>query len=455
MSGSTADGRTVVTGGYVVSVTGEEYPVGHVLVADGRIRAVRPGPAPAGEPGRRIDATGCLVTPGLVNAHHHLYQWAFRGRAVDASLFDWLADMYPAWARIDADVAHAAATAGLSRLASTGCTLSGDHHYLFPAGAGDVFAATVAAAGEVGLRFQPTRGSMDRGASAGGLPPDEIVEDTDAALAATAAAVEKYHDPAPDSMIRVGVAPCAPFVVSTDLMRGTAELARRYGVRLHTHLAETADELRQCRAEHGCTPVEYLDRLGWLGSDVWVAHAVHLSGRDVGRLAATGTACAHCPSSNGRLGSGVSPVRDLLSAGVPVGLGVDGPASNEDGGLVTEARQAVLTARARDGAAALGVRDALRMATLGGARCLGRDGELGSLEPGKLADIAVWRLDGPDHADIADPVAALVFGPPPPVDTLLVGGRAVVSGGVLRTVSLADAGRRLAAQARRMRSARR
>ncbi|GID11032.1 hydroxyatrazine ethylaminohydrolase [Actinocatenispora rupis] len=427
--------------------------MGHVIVDGGRIAAVRPGPPPADEPGRRVDVTGCLVTPGLVNTHHHLYQWAYRGLAVDATLFEWLVQLYPAWARMDADVVYAAATAGLARLALTGCTLSTDHHYVFPAGVGDLLSATVSAATEVGLRFHPTRGSMDRGESDGGLPPDTIVEDTGSALAATAAAIEKFHDPAPDAMVRVGVAPCSPFSVSTGLLRGAADLAREYGVRLHTHLAETLDEERQCLDEHGCTPVEYLERLGWLGSDVWLAHTVHLSAANVTRLADTGTGSAHCPSSNGRLGSGVSPVCELLAAGVPVGLGVDGPASNEDGGLVTELRQAVLAARGRGGPTALGVREALRMATLGGARCLGRDTELGSLEVGKLADIAVWRLDGLDHGDIADPVAALVLGPPPPVDTLLVGGRPVVSGGTLRTVSTVDAGRRLRVQARRMREA--
>ncbi|GAA3512238.1 8-oxoguanine deaminase [Actinocatenispora rupis] len=437
----------------MVTVSGDEYPVGHVIVDGGRIAAVRPGPPPADEPGRRVDVTGCLVTPGLVNTHHHLYQWAYRGLAVDATLFEWLVQLYPAWARMDADVVYAAATAGLARLALTGCTLSTDHHYVFPAGVGDLLSATVSAATEVGLRFHPTRGSMDRGESDGGLPPDTIVEDTGSALAATAAAIEKFHDPAPDAMVRVGVAPCSPFSVSTGLLRGAADLAREYGVRLHTHLAETLDEERQCLDEHGCTPVEYLERLGWLGSDVWLAHTVHLSAANVTRLADTGTGSAHCPSSNGRLGSGVSPVCELLAAGVPVGLGVDGPASNEDGGLVTELRQAVLAARGRGGPTALGVREALRMATLGGARCLGRDTELGSLEVGKLADIAVWRLDGLDHGDIADPVAALVLGPPPPVDTLLVGGRPVVSGGTLRTVSTVDAGRRLRVQARRMREA--
>jgi cytosine/adenosine deaminase-related metal-dependent hydrolase len=292
---------------------------------------------------------------------------------------------------------------------------------------------------------------MDRGTSDGGLPPDEAVERTDDILAATAEAIEKYHDPRPEAMLRVGVAPCSPFSVSSRLLADSAELARRYGVRLHTHLAETSDEERQCLAEHGCTPTEYLEGLGWLGGDVWFAHTVHLSAENIKRLAATGSATAHCPSSNARLGAGMSPVRELLDAGTPVGLGVDGPASNEDGGLVTELRQAVLTARGRGGPTAMRIREALRLATMGGARCLGRADELGSLEVGKLADVAVWRIDDLAHADIADPVAALVLGAPPVVDTLLVGGHPVVEHGSLRTVSTVDASRALAKQAARMR----
>ncbi|BCJ34320.1 8-oxoguanine deaminase [Actinocatenispora thailandica] len=431
-----------------------EYETGYVVVEDGRIAAVGAGAAPDSVAGRRIDTAGCLVTPGLVNAHHHLYQWAYRGLATDSTLFEWLVTLYPAWTRMDADVVHAASVAGLARLALTGCTTTADHHYLFPAGRGDLFGAGVAAADQVGLRFHPTRGSMDRGASDGGLPPDEAVERTDDVLAATAETIERYHDPSPDAMLRVGVAPCSPFSVSSRLLAESAELARRYGVRLHTHLAETGDEERQCLAEHGCTPTEYLEGLGWLGPDVWFAHTVHLSDENIKRLAATGSATAHCPSSNARLGAGTSPVRELLDAGTPVGLGVDGPASNEDGGLVTELRQAVLTARGRGGPTAMRIRVALRLATMGGAACLGRTSELGSLEVGKLADVAVWRIDDLAHADIADPVAALVLGAAPAVDTLLVGGRPVIEHGALRTVSTATASRDLARQAARMREVR-
>ncbi|BCJ31513.1 8-oxoguanine deaminase [Actinocatenispora sera] len=445
--------RVVLTGGAVATVDGHdtEHDTGHVVVDGGRIVAVGAGDAPDSVAGKRIDTRGCLVTPGLVNAHHHLYQWAYRGLATDSTLFEWLVTLYPAWTRMDADVVHAASVAGLARLALTGCTTSTDHHYLFPAGRGDLFGAGIAAAAQVGLRFHPTRGSMDRGTSDGGLPPDEAVERTDDILAATAEAIERYHDSRPDAMLRVGVAPCSPFSVSSRLLADSAELARRYGVRLHTHLAETSDEERQCLAEHGCTPTAYLEGLGWLGGDVWFAHTVHLSAENIKRLAATGSATAHCPSSNARLGAGTSPVRELLDAGTPVGLGVDGPASNEDGGLVTELRQAVLTARGRGGPTAMRIREALRLATMGGARCLGRADEIGSLEVGKLADVAVWRIDDLAHADIADPVAALVLGAAPAVDTLLVGGDPVIEHGSLRTVSAADASRALARQAARMR----
>jgi cytosine/adenosine deaminase-related metal-dependent hydrolase len=431
---------TIVIQGCAVATVdshGTEYPSGHVVISDGRIAAVGAGAAPVPAGPRAtisyLDGTGCLLTPGLVNTHHHLYQWATRGMAQQANLFQWLTALYPVWAGLDAATVRATTAAGLGWLALSGCTTCADHHYVHPAGAGDLVAAQVEAAGRIGLRFHLCRGSMDLGASAGGLPPDDLVEQADAALAATAQAIDAYHDPAPAAMMRVAVAPCSPFSVSAELMRGGAELARDRQVRLHTHLAETREEEQYCRDIHDCTPVEYAMRLGWLGEDVWLAHGVHLSAGAITLLGETGTAIAHCPSSNARLGAGVAPVRELLDAGVPVGLGVDGPASQEAGQLGPELRQALLSARTRGGPAALTAREALAIATMGGARCLGRAGELGSLEPGKLADLALWRLDGLGHTGIDDPVAALVFGPPAPVQALVVGGRFVVERGELRT----------------------
>jgi cytosine/adenosine deaminase-related metal-dependent hydrolase len=426
----------------------DEYPAGHVVVEGDRITAVGSGPVRNAD-AHRVDVTGCLATPGLVNTHDHLYQWATRGRAVDAPLFGWLTELYPVWARIDAEIVRAAATAALAWLARTGCTTTMDHHYVFPERGGDLLGATVEAAADVGLRFHPTRGSMDLGQSAGGLPPDGVVEDIGAVLAATQDAIERFHDPAPGSMVRVGAAPCSPFSCTADLMTESAALARSYpagsGVRLHTHLAETADEDAYCAERVGCTPAEYLDSLGWLGRDVWLAHGVHLDDKAIGRLAATGTGVAHCPSSNARLGAGICRTRALLDAGVPVGLGVDGAASNEAGSLVADVTAAALFARAVGGAGAMTVREAVELGTLGGARVLGREAEIGSLEPGKLADIAFWRLDTLPHAGIADPVAALVLGPPPPLELLLVGGRTVVEHDRVVTVDerrAADAARR-------------
>jgi cytosine/adenosine deaminase-related metal-dependent hydrolase len=432
--------RTVIENAAIATVdaTGTEHASGHVVVADGVVESVGAGAAPAGGYDRRVDATGCLVTPGLVNTHHHLYQWATRGLAQQATLFEWLTELYPIWAGIDAEITHGAALAGLARLAKTGCTTAADHHYVFPRGAGDLHAPIVTAAGEVGIRLHAVRGSMDRGESRGGLPPDSVVEDKDEALAATAEAIDRYHDPAPGSFVRVAVGPCSPFTVSTELMTEAAELARARGVRLHTHLAETVDEEQQCLAELGCTPMEYADRTGWLGEDVWLAHGIHLSDGAVARLGSSGTGVAHCPTSNARLGAGTARVADLLAAGSPVGLGVDGAASNEDGGLGVELRQATYLARLRGGPASLSARDALHTATMGGARCLGRDGEIGSIEPGKQADLAVWRLDGIEHAGIADPVAALVFGALPPLALLLAGGEPVVEDGTCRSVSKVD-----------------
>jgi cytosine/adenosine deaminase-related metal-dependent hydrolase len=428
---------------------GTEYRSGHVITSGGRITAVGEGPAPRVDGARVVDGTGCLATPGLVNTHHHLYQWLTQGRAQQSGLFGWLTELYPVWARVDPDQVHAAATAGLAWLALTGCTTSTDHHYIFPrhrsASFDEPLEAEIAAAAAVGLRFHPCRGSMDLGESKGGLPPDAAVEDTDAALAATAAAIEKHHDPAPDAMVRIAVGPCSPFSASAELMREAAVLARATGTRLHTHLAETRDEEDQLREKTGRSPAEFADELGWLADDVWLAHGVYLEDA-IGRLAATGTGVAHCPSSNARLGSGIAPVRKLLAAGVPVGLGVDGPSSGDAASMVGELRQALLAARSRgtDGAAALTSRQALWLGTRGGARCLGRDGEIGSLVPGALADVALWRLDTLANDAIAhgpggDPVTALVFAPPAPLALLLVGGKPVVEDGELRTVSVAAA----------------
>ncbi|GGL09383.1 8-oxoguanine deaminase [Sphaerisporangium melleum] len=449
-NGNTAVTRSAAGGGHasetvienvaIAPVTGPEITRGYLHVRDGRVVALGEGPGPEAPGAERIDGTGCLATPGLVNTHHHLYQWASQGLAQDATLFEWLTALYRVWAAMDAEVVKGAATAGLGWLALSGCTTTTDHHYIFPKGRGDLFAAEIEAARDIGLRFHPCRGSMDRGASQGGLPPDEVVESLPEILAATAEAIDAYHDPSPGSMLRVAVAPCSPFSVSADLMTEAAALARAKGVRLHTHLCETLDEEEHCLEQMGCTPVDYMEKLGWLGPDVWFAHAVHLHDRDIQRFAATGTGSAHCPSSNGRLGAGIARVSEMLREGAVVGLGVDGAASSELTPLGGEMRQALLFQRARYGPAALTARQALEIATLGGARCLGRADEIGSLEPGKLADIVLWRVDG-YAAAVDDPVCALVFGAQPPVARVLVAGRTVVADGELRSVPHDAAGR--------------
>jgi cytosine/adenosine deaminase-related metal-dependent hydrolase len=426
----------VLQGAHVATVDGSanEYRNGHVVVTDGLITAVGDGPAPEVTGARVVDASGCLITPGFVNTHHHLYQWITRGLAVDDTLFGWLTTLYPVWEQLDAELVNVAATGALSWLAGTGCTTTTDHHYVFPRDGGDLLKAEIDAAARVGLRFHPTRGSMDLGRSKGGLPPDSVVEDIDAILTATEEAIDTHHDPSFGSMLRIGVAPCSPFSVTGELLRQTAELSRRKGVRMHTHLCETLDEEEFCQQNFGCTPVEYMESVGWLGPEVWLAHSVWLTDESIASLARTGTSVAHCPTSNARLGSGIARARDLRDAGVAVGLGVDGAASNEACALLEEARHALLFARAKGGPQALTVRDALDMATMGGATVLGRADEIGSLEVGKLADIAVWRLDTLAHIDIVDPIAALVLGAPPPLELLLVGGRPIVEQGRSVTV---------------------
>ncbi|WP_436775488.1 8-oxoguanine deaminase [Yinghuangia sp. YIM S09857] len=429
--------RIVIENAVIASVDAAdtEYASGHIVVAGNRIESVGEGAAPeVTGVVRRFDASGHLVTPGLVNTHHHFYQWLTRGLAQNAILFDWLVELYPTWALIDDGLCHAAARGSAAALLKSGCTTAVDHAYVFPRDAGDILGAEIAAVTELGLRFQPTRGSMDRGRNDGGLPPDNAVEDTDDALAATEAAIDRWHDPSFDSMLRITAAPCSPFSVSTELMREAAALARRKGVRLHTHGSETVEEEEFCKELFGMGPTDYFESVGWLGDDVWMAHSVHMNDSDVAKFAETGTGVATCPSSNARLAAGIARVPDLLRAGVPVGLGVDGAASNESGELGTELRNLLLFNRVKWGADAMTARQALRVGTIGGARVLGREAEIGSIEPGKLADLALWRMDGVLHAGIADKVAALVLGAAAPLALLLVNGVPVVEDGRLTRV---------------------
>ncbi|MGC4997352.1 MULTISPECIES: 8-oxoguanine deaminase [unclassified Streptomyces] len=430
-----------------------EYATGHIVIADDRIESVGAGPAPEGLTGvtRRIDATGHLATPGLVNTHHHFYQWLTRGLATDHNLFDWLVALYPTWARIDEEMVSAAARGSLAVMARGGVTTAMDHHYVYPRGTGDLSGAIVRAARDTGVRFTLARGSMDRGESDGGLPPDFAVESLDDALAATEATVREHHDPSFGALTQVAVAPCSPFSVSTELMRQGAELARGLGVRLHTHGSETVEEEKFCHELFGMGPTDYFESTGWLGEDVWMAHCVHMNDSDIAAFARTGTGVAHCPSSNARLAAGIARVPDLLRSGVPVGLGVDGTASNESGELHTELRNALLVNRlGPHREAALTTRQALRLGTYGGAQVLGRAREIGSLEPGKLADLVLWRMDTLAHASIADPVAALVLGAPAPVTASFVGGRQVVAEGRLLHVDEERLARTTREQARRL-----
>ena len=418
---------------YVVTMddAGTEIENGWVLAEDGFVVEVGDGSPPFAEHFENL--AGALVTPGLVNTHTHLYQNLTRTRAQQADLFTWLRELYPVWGRIDAGAEYAAARAGLAELALSGATTVFDHHYVFPRGCTGLVEAEIQAAKDVGVRIVASRGSMDVGESQGGLPPDDLVEDLDHILADTEG-LAVLHEDEPGAWTQVVVAPCSPFSVSKRCMVESAELARRLGLKLHTHLAETVQEEEYCRGLFGCRPVEYLEQVGWLADDVWCAHCVHLAADDVRAFAHSGTGVAHCPTSNLRLGAGIAPVRRMLDEGLRVGLGVDGSASNERGDLVGEVKQALLVARGRDGPGAMTVRDALRLATRGGAAVLGRD-DVGSLEPRKCADFAVWRMDSLEFGGADDPVAALVLTGPHAVHRLYVGGEPVVLGGELVRVN--------------------
>ncbi len=417
---------TLYVNAHVLTMDDErnEHPGGWLLLDDGFVQSAGRGTRP--EADDVVDLRGGVVTPGLINTHHHLWQNLTRARAQDENLFGWLQTLYPVWARIDEEAEYAAARCGLSELALSGCTTVFDHHYLFPPGREGLLEAEIRAARELGVRIVASRGSMDLGESDGGLPPDSVVEDRDDVLAATEAAVKL----ADGAQVEIAAAPCSPFSVTKELMRESAELARKLGLRLHTHLAETVEEAEFAQEKFGCTPVEYLEELGWLAEDVWCAHCVHLSSEDVAKFGRQDVGVAHCPSSNMRLGAGMAPVRELLDAGVRVGLGVDGSASNERGDLFLEVKQSLLVARARGGPQAMTVRDALRLGTRGSAAVLGRE-DIGQLAAGKRADFAVWNIDGLELGGAADPVAGLVFAGPHRVDRLYVGGEEVVRDGRL------------------------
>ncbi|WP_171133524.1 MULTISPECIES: 8-oxoguanine deaminase [unclassified Ruegeria] len=412
------DAREELTGADLLLRDGKIAQIGHGLTTNGEIH----------------DASGCVVTPGLVNTHHHLYQTLTRAvpGGQDALLFGWLKTLYPIWARFGPDQMFTSAQIGLAELALSGCTLSSDHLYLYPNGAR--LDDTIAAATELGLRFHPTRGAMSIGESNGGLPPDSLVEAEQDILTDMVRVVDAFHDSAEGSMCRVGLAPCSPFSVSRELMRDTALLARDKGVMLHTHLAENDEDIAYSQAQFGCRPGQYAEDLGWTGSDVWHAHCVKLDGAEIDLFARTGTGVAHCPCSNCRLGSGIAPVRAMRDRGVNVGLGADGSASNDNGSLITEARQTLLLQRVVNGADAMSAREALEIATRGGADVLNRP-DCGRLMPGKRADIAIWDVSGIESAGSWDPAALLLAGPTQ-VKHLFVEGRQIVRDGAIATIDL-------------------
>lgn len=382
-----------------------------------------------------LEMAGHVVVPGLVNTHHHLFQTLTRAvpAGQDAGLFGWLKAHYPLWLRMGPEHIEVSTLTGLAELMLSGCTTSSDHLYMFPNGAR--LDDEIEAARRTGIRFHAMRGGMSIGESLGGLPPDAAVEDEEAVLADCERLIAAYHDPARHSLLRVGVAPCSPFSVSRELMRDAAQLARRHGVRLHTHLAENDDDVAYSREKFGCRPGEYAETLGWIGEDVWHAHCVKLDEGEMDLFGRSKTGVAHCPSSNMRLASGIAPVRRMLDKGVPVGLGVDGSASNDCGHLLLEARLALLLQRVTGGAGSLSARSALEIATLGGAAVLGRD-DIGALEAGRSMDLAAFDMQVIAAAGAADPVAALVLTAPHNAATVMVGGRVVVDQGRIATFDL-------------------
>lgn len=432
--------RTLIKNALVLATMSPDDPPwsnGYVWIENGTIAEVGTGEPRPFAADRSIDASDKVVLPGLINTHHHLYQTLTRAypRALDCELFEWLVSLYPVWAKIDEEAVRLSALVGMAELLLSGCTTTTDHLYLFPRGQNRLIDAEIQAAREIGIRFHPTRGSMSLSEKDGGLPPDSVVQTPEEILRDSQRVISAYHDPRPGAMVRIALAPCSPFSVSQALMRETAALARDKQVRLHTHLAETRDEVRYCLEKFGVRPVDYLEQAGWMDGDVWLAHGVHFDDEEVERLGGHRVGVAHCPSSNMRLGSGVCRVKDLQRSGCPVGLGVDGSASNDASHLLAEVRQALLLTRLARGASAMKIMEAFVLATAGGAACLGRD-DIGQLAVGKSADVAIFSLEAIGYSGVGDPLAALLLCHPTAVDTLLINGEIVVEDGHLQTLEL-------------------
>ena len=420
-----------------------------VVVADGKIVELVPKGATPKSAAANFDAGAHVVLPGLINTHHHFYQTLTRAlpAALDRELFPWLKALYPVWARLTPQALELAATVAMAELMLSGCTTTTDHHYVFPAGLEAGIDIEIAVAKRLGLRVLLTRGSMNLSERDGGLPPDSVVQDEDAILADSKRLVERYHETGEAAMVQVALAPCSPFSVTTSLMRSTADLAAKLGVRMHTHLAETEDENRFCQELYGCRPLDYLEDCGWLNDRVWLAHGIHFSPEEMPRLAKGGVSISHCACSNQIFASGGCPVCDLEKAGVAVGIGVDGSASNDESNLMQEVRAAFLLQRARYGVGKVSHKDALRWATQGSAACVGRP-ELGEIAVGKRADFALFKLDELRFSGHGDPLAALVLCGAHRADRVMVNGRWTVQGGAIPGLDLADLMRRHQAAAR-------
>ena len=431
----------------VVTMTEEQAVInnGYVLIQHGMVQEI--GKATGKSPQEIlagdmhcpvIRADGKVVIPGLINTHHHLYQTLTRAYppVMNSALFHWLKNLYPIWARLDEKAIRLSSLVGMAELMLSGCTTTTDHHYVFPQGvSGELIDIQIEAAQELGMRFHPCRGSMNLSEKDGGLPPDSVVQTEEEILKDSERLIAKYHDSSSGAMTQIALAPCSPFSVTTELMKNTAALALEKGVRLHTHLAETIDEENFCLKWFGSRPVDYLEQVGWLNDSTWLAHGIHFSSEEILRLGAAGVGVAHCPGSNMRLGSGIAKVTELQAAGSPVGLAVDGSASNDASHMLAEVRQALLLARLARGADSMTVLSALRLATTGSAACLGRS-DLGTLEPGKAADVTIFALDDIGYSGAGDPVGALLLCHPTRVDTLIVNGKVVVEQGRLKTLNL-------------------